>query len=126
MATVSRDPAQVDGMSTPADLQAAGDYDEAAVDGMPAEAGKPPSLVVCIEITPDGTITVYDKDGAVEPQPAESLDDALQSAGELATELSTRMAAKAMKEKQAARPGNADAQAMWDQMAADRAPRGNT
>lgn len=126
MATVSRDPAQVDGMSTPADLQAAGDYDDVSPEGEMMGKEGPQPLVVCIEITPDGKISVYDKAGMVKPQQAESLEDALQSAGELATELSTRMASKAMKERQMQRPGNADAQAMWDQMAAERPMRGNT
>jgi hypothetical protein len=112
-------------MSTPADLQAAGDYDQATPTSAGPEGSAPP-LVVCIEVKPNGEIAVYDKAGTVDPQPAESLEDALQSAGELISELSTRMAASAMKDAQMARPGNADAQAMWDQMAAQREPRGNT
>lgn len=121
MAVVSKDPAQVDGLSTPEDLAAAGDYDQPM-----GTKGAPHALVVCIEIKPNGEITVYDKAGMVDPLPAENLDDALASAGELANELSQRMAATAMKEREMMRPGAQDAKAMWDEMAAQRESRGNT
>lgn len=129
------------GMSTADDLQAAGAYDGATVDGgtgdtqdapQDQQSGEqgPEPIVIQITITPDGKITVGDADGMVQPQPAASLEEALKSAGELAQELSQRAAYKAMKGReqaaQMARPGNENAQAIWDQLAAERPPRGNT
>lgn len=113
------------GMSSAADLQAAGDYDNTTPTGMPGEGGSP-DIVVCIALSVDGTIRVYDEGGKVEPQPAEGMDDALQSAKELLTELAKLGAQEAMQTEQMARPGNQDAQAIWDEMAAQRPPRGNT
>jgi hypothetical protein len=122
-----------DPMNSPDDLAQIDQSDPSAdPDGDPSmdagqgQNGKPPDVVVCIRITPDGQISVFDGSGAVQPQPAKDLNDALKSAGELATELSQRSAATAMKARQMQRPGNEDAQSIWDQMAAQRQPRGNT
>lgn len=114
-------PAQVAGLPGPEALQAAGDYDElGAAPAAPEGGGGAEPLVITITITPNGQITVGDAAGMVEPQPAESLEDALASAGELAQELSKRMAVQAMEQAKQGRPGNQDAQALWDQMAAER------
>lgn len=121
-------------MSTPGDLASmagadgdGADAESAAEDqGEQGDQGQPQDVEVCLKITPDGKISVYDTGGLVQPQQVGSLEEGLKALGELATELSRRFAVKAMKAKQMARPGNADAQSIWDQMAAQRPQRGNT
>lgn len=104
-----------------------GDGDGADAESAAEDQGEQPQAVeVCLKITPDGQISVYDTGGLVQPQQVGSLQEGLKALGELATELSQRFAVKAMKAKQMARPGNADAQSIWDEMAASRPQRGNT
>lgn len=102
-------PGQLPGMSGPADLQAAGDYDQ-----MAAEQGPAP-ISVTISLTPEGIISVT-SEGA-EPMEAANLDEALQVAGQMFAQLS---------QQSGAAPDQMEAQALWDQMAAQRSPRGNT
>jgi hypothetical protein len=110
------------------------DQEAAEGDAGAGDAGGAPNMKICIEVTPKGEITVYDEGGVAKPYKANGLDDALKAAGGMAKELSQHMAAQAMKaratgqqkQKQLARPGNADAQKLWDEMAAQRGNRGNT
>lgn len=126
-----------DPMNSPQDVQALDPEQQGAPPG--AESGQEgaqenpqenpngaPSIEVCIKVTPDGKISVYDTAGMVQPQPFPDLQTALQAAGQLIQQLSKRYAVKAMQARQQARPGNADAQSIWDQMAASRPNRGNT
>lgn len=74
-----------------------------------------PEMSVTISMTPDGMITV--SAAGSEPQPAESLDQALQAAGVILQEMAGASQAP---------EGQMDQQAIWDEMAAERPQRGNT
>jgi hypothetical protein len=114
MAAVSTRPAQVDGLSTPQDL---------ANTGPDVEQGGEPIAQVTIAVMADGSITVDD-------QPVGSLDEALQTAGQSLVQMSQQGALEAsdqaQADAQASRSGNEDAQAIWDELVAQRANRGNT
>lgn len=119
-------------MNSPQDLQAVdAEQAEASPDAETAsedaqEGQGAPAIEVCIKVTPDGQISVYDTAGMVQPQPFPDLQTALQAAGQLIQQLSKRYAVKAMQARQQQRPGNADAQSIWDQLAQQRPQRGNT
>lgn len=109
----------VAGLPTPGDLQqAAGDGDEQT-----ALAG---AAIVSIALKPDGTICVFPAEDYASKVEVASMDEALQTAGKMAQELAVQESQNASQDEQMARPGNADAQSMWDQMASQRPQRGNT
>lgn len=103
-------PAQVQGLSTPEDLAAAGDYDPAAQGG----------IEITLMISPDGMMTISGMGG--EPVPAETLDEALGIIGSMAQE------AVGVSQEGAPPEGGEqmDPQAIWDELAAQRPQRGNT
>lgn len=107
-----------DAMNSPEDLQAAGDYDVPAEE--PTGLGTPPEergTVVCIHKHPDGTLSVYDMDGGPDDEvQAANPEEAFTIAGE-------KLGLNAAPEPTVRQE---EGQAMWDQLAAEKAPRGNT
>lgn len=123
--------AQLPGMSTPEDLQQAGDYDEATVNGMPGEMegmgdeSAAPGIAVLIEMSPEGVCTITNLDTG-EEQTAEDVTEAGRIAGEMLGGGAVAGAEAASESALMGQPGAEDAQAIWDEMASARPNRGNT
>lgn len=100
--------------------------DAAATEQAEGGANDDGSIRVCIALSQDGTISVYDEGGNMPQVTAKNLAQACQIATQMIQHLAKGQVAQQSKDAQMQRPGMEDAQSVWDQMASARPNRMNT